>query len=607
MQQELWLRAKSQVIATLKAVCAMRAAASHPLPPPPYEHELKNALSSSDGSFLKPTHLRTRMTNGTLSNTHGVPHVQNRETSDKQCAGSSPRNPINPVKASRSHQELHRELLMAHRKGLAVCCKPELQMVMERRKKEQTEREEGEQCRSPLEQVLLQRQQKQQEVMIKQRRVRTNESRECGGHVIGRFPGHVVCGVLLAASAVCTDMAELLKQYRERISTELDTVVDFWMKYSLDEQYGGFFTCIGKDGTIYDELKYVWLQGRQVWMFCRLYRTVPRFHRPDILQAAKSGGGFLQRFARVQDSAGSAKCAFCLTRDGRAVKVQRTIFSECFYVMAMDELSRVTEDKAMQADAESMMDQLVRWVRVDSSGLGRPQLPGDRPVNSMAVPMMLLCLVDQLTEGRAELAEKYRELGDWCVCQILQHVQRDGKAVLENVSLEGTELPGCQGRLQNPGHALEAGWFLLKYAKTRGNTELQNLAVHKFMEVPFLTGWDKEHGGLFYFLDADGHCPTQLEWNMKLWWPHCEALIAYLMAYDHSRDPAMLERFAQVYDYTFTHFPDEERGEWFGYLSQQGKVVLDFKGGPFKGFFHVPRCLYMCEKMLGRLLATLEH
>lgn len=69
------------------------------------------------------------------------------------------------------------------------------------------------------------------------------------------------------------------------------------------------------------------------------------------------------------------------------------------------------------------MDQLVHWVRVDSSGLDRPQLPGDRPVNSMAVPMMLLCLVDQLTEGRAELAEKYRELGDWCVCQILQHVQ----------------------------------------------------------------------------------------------------------------------------------------------------------------------------------------
>lgn len=78
MQQELWLRAKSQVIASLKAVCAMRAAALHPLPPPPYEHELKNALSSSDGSSLRPTHLRTRMTNGTFINSHGFPHGHNR-------------------------------------------------------------------------------------------------------------------------------------------------------------------------------------------------------------------------------------------------------------------------------------------------------------------------------------------------------------------------------------------------------------------------------------------------------------------------------------------------------------------------------------------------
>lgn len=65
--------------------------------------------------------------------------------------------------------------------------------------------------------------------------------------------------------------------------------------------------------------------------------------------------------------------------------------------------------------------------------------------------------------------------------------------------------------MSDPGHALEAGWFLLQYAKARGAAELQNVAVQKFMEVPFLTGWDKEHGGLFYFLDADGHCPTQVQ------------------------------------------------------------------------------------------------
>lgn len=395
--------------------------------------------------------------------------------------------------------------------------------------------------------------------------------------------------------------AEVLEQYRQKIKSELDKVVDFWLKHSHDKQYGGFFTCLGKDGKVYDDLKYVWLQGRQVWMYSRLYRTMERYRRPEILEAAKLGGAFLQKFARDETSSCPDKCAFCLTRDGRAVKVQRTIFSECFYVMAMDELSRITHDKEMQADAERMMDQLINWVRFDSSSLGRPKLPGDRPVNSMAVPMMLLCLVDQLTEGRTEV-EKLTELSAWCVEQILQHIQRDGKAILENVTLDGKELPGCQGRLQNPGHALEAGWFLLRYAHAKGDAQLQTIAVEKFMDVPFNTGWDTQHGGLFYFLDVDGHCPTQLEWNMKLWWPHCEALIAYLMAYSYRKEPRLLDQFKQIYDYTFSHFSDEEHGEWFGYLSRQGDVVLDFKGGPFKGFFHVPRCLYMCEKLLDGLL-----
>lgn len=42
-----------------------------------------------------------------------------------------------------------------------------------------------------------------------------------------------------------------------------------------------------------------------------------------------------------------------------------------------------------------------------------------------------------------------------------------------------------------------------------------------------------------------------------------------------------------------SQFPDEEHGEWFGYLSQQGKVVLDFKGGPFKG----EQCLLKAEEL----------
>ncbi|XP_073493869.1 N-acylglucosamine 2-epimerase isoform X2 [Phyllobates terribilis] len=341
-----------------------------------------------------------------------------------------------------------------------------------------------------------------------------------------------------------------LQRWRERISTELDSVMDFWTQHSEDKEFGGFFTCLGQEGAVYDPLKYIWLQGRQVWMYCRLYRKVPRFHREELLNSAIAGGKFL--IAHARPSSDSIKCAFVVTRDGRAVKIQRTIFSECFYIMAMDELWRTTQKEKYKREARTMMDQIVHWVRVDPSNLGRPELPGAEPVNSMAVPMMLLNLVDQLCEDDEEAAIKYAELGAWSVEKILQHLQRDGQAILENVSEDGKELPGCMGRHQNPGHAIEAGWFLLRQAFMNNDRNLGKIAVEKFVLLTFESGWDQEHGGLFSFQDVDGHCPTQLEWSMKMWWPHTEALIAFLLGYMETKDPRLLDNFQKVYEYTLS-------------------------------------------------------
>ncbi|XP_077185812.1 N-acylglucosamine 2-epimerase isoform X2 [Paroedura picta] len=393
---------------------------------------------------------------------------------------------------------------------------------------------------------------------------------------------------------------QLLQRWHQRISQELETVVEFWIRHSHDDKYGGFFTCLGQDGQIYDDLKYVWLQGRQVWMYSRLYRTAPKFRRPEVIEAARAGGEFLLRHACVAPP--SQKCAFVLTRDGRPVKIQRTIFSECFYVLGLDELGRATGEHRYREAALKMMGAIVHWVREEPSELGCPELSGATPHDSMAVPMMLLNLVDQLSEGDAEAAGRFAELGCWSAQRILLHVQRGGTAVLENVSEEGKELPGCLGRLQNPGHAIEAGWFLLRHVQRQRDAALVSRAVEKFMKQPFRSGWDPEYGGLFSFQDVDGLCPTQLEWRMKLWWPHTEAMVAFLMGFAETQDPELLEMFNQVAEYTFAKFSDPETGEWFGYLTQEGRVALSIKGGPFKGCFHVPRALHMCQEILESLI-----
>ena len=93
-----------------------------------------------------------------------------------------------------------------------------------------------------------------------------------------------------------------------------------------------------------------------------------------------------------------------------------------------------------------------------------------------------------------------------------------------------------------------------------------------------------------YFADTENKPVQALEWDMKLWWPHCEMLIAFLRAYMLTKEQKYLEKYKLVHDYTFSHFRDHEYGEWYGYLHRDGSVATDLKGNIFKGPFHIPRC-----------------
>jgi N-acylglucosamine 2-epimerase len=129
--------------------------------------------------------------------------------------------------------------------------------------------------------------------------------------------------------------------------------------------------------------------------------------------------------------------------------------------------------------------------------------------------------------------------------------------------------------------------------------------IAKAVEVTLKTlefGWDEKYGGIFYFLDIDGKPPQQLEWDQKLWWVHLETLVALVMGYRLTGNSECWSWYEKVHEYAWHHFPDPEYGEWFGYLNRQGEVLLNLKGGKWKGCFHVPRAFYLCMREFERLV-----
>ena len=116
----------------------------------------------------------------------------------------------------------------------------------------------------------------------------------------------------------------------------LENVVPFWLTHSQDERYGGYFTCLDRGGDVYDTDKFVWLQGRQVWLFSMLYNQVEK--RPEWLECAVQGAEFLRKHGHD----GNYNWYFSLTREGRPLVAPYNIFSYTFATMAFAQAALAT-------------------------------------------------------------------------------------------------------------------------------------------------------------------------------------------------------------------------------------------------------------------------
>ena len=167
---------------------------------------------------------------------------------------------------------------------------------------------------------------------------------------------------------------------------------------------------------------------------------------------------------------------------------------------------------------------------------------------------------------------------------------------MEVVGAGGEIIDHFDGRLLNPGHALETAWFIMHEGAAREDRRLIRLGL-AILDWMWPRGWDEEHGGLFYFRDLRG-LPVQEYWHdMKFWWPHNEAIIATLLAWSLTRDAKYARWHQLAHDWSFEHFADPEFGEWYGYLHRDGRISSRAKGTIYKGPFHLPRMLWSCWRL----------
>ncbi|SEW53880.1 AGE family epimerase/isomerase [Chitinophaga arvensicola] len=368
--------------------------------------------------------------------------------------------------------------------------------------------------------------------------------------------------------------------YKEEL---LDNILPFWVQHSKDEKNGGYYTCLNRDGSVFDTDKFMWLQGREVWCFSHMFNKVAP--RQEWLDMALHGAAFMEKYGRDKNG----DWYFSLNEQGQPLVQAYNIFSDCFAAMGFAALDKAAPSDRFKEIALTTFENILRRQH-NWKGTYNKAYPGTRSLKGFSLPMILCNLSLEMEHllGAARV--------EAFIPTVLHEVmevfyQPDKKLIVENVYHNGDFSDSFDGRLVNPGHGIEAMWFIMDLAKRLKAPALLRKACDIMLDT-LEYGWDKQYGGILYFKDILGKPPQQLEWDQKLWWVHVEALIALAKGFIYTGDPRCAAWFKKVHDYTWQHFRDNQHGEWFGYLNRQGEVLLPLKGGKWKGCFHVPRALY---------------
>jgi len=381
---------------------------------------------------------------------------------------------------------------------------------------------------------------------------------------------------------------------RARYEKELfENITPFWEKFSIDGEMGGFYCCLDRAGRVYDTLKPMWMQAREVFMFAALYNSPYRQDR--WLSIAKKGWDWL--FSHGRKAPGDYHLT--LDRAGRAIEdapAASADFTACFVAMAAAELYRATGMTSCRDEAKACLEHYRKsCVRAEAPSAA---FPARVVYRQLAHPMFRLNVM--LVLDRCGIGDYGAEM-DVAIDEMRQFTDVETGLTFERrLPQGGIDKTSQDGRFVNPGHSLEGLSFALHRIRRSGRRDHLAWAL-KAVRALGEFAIDPRDGGLTYYRDGLNRPVAKFEAPLKVWWGNCEAASAFLQAYELSGEAWYLAAFRSLDRFNFTHLKDPDHPEWFAYAAVDGHQFHSYKGSRFKTFFHLPRHLLNCIEIMGRL------
>ena len=392
-----------------------------------------------------------------------------------------------------------------------------------------------------------------------------------------------------------------MSELRQRVEAELlSDILPFWLKYAIDEEYGGFRGQIANDLTINPHAaKGIILNARILWTFSKAFSA---YGDPVYLNAARRAYEYLVRFFWDNEFGG---VYWMVDYQGNPFDTKKRIYGQAFTVYALAEYYHATGDAEILARALRLVEVIEASGHDPANGGYFETYERDW---TLAVDQRL-SEVDQdekksmnthlhLLEAYAALLRNHehstvrlrlREL----IEVFLNHIV-DPKT--HHFLLFFDEEWRTQSDKVSFGPDIEGSWLLCEAAEILGDTALLESvrAVGLSMaQAVYDQGLDTD-GGLLY--EAG---PTGIIDSDKHWWPQAEAVVGFLNAHELSGRQYFRDAAERSWAFIEEHIIDREHGEWFSLVSKDGVPAAERdKVGPWKCPYHNSRaCFETMERL----------